>query len=93
MIRPAHRHSVNVVKREFENSFLLLEHNVPRDVIGESLETAEGQKICWPYALNGCVHAQPANLAPEDSTFVPRQDARKTAVCSPQVIQILCRSA
>ena len=34
--------------------------NVPKDLVGKALETADGKRICWPYNLpNGC-HDAPA---------------------------------
>ena len=34
--------------------------NVPRDLVGKSLETADGRRICWPYNLStGCTDATP----------------------------------
>ena len=32
--------------------------NVPKDLVGKSLETADGRRICWPYNLaSGCTDA------------------------------------
>lgn len=34
--------------------------NVPKDLVGKSLETADGRRICWPFNLpSGCTDAAP----------------------------------
>lgn len=34
--------------------------NVPRELVGKALETAEGKRICWPYNMqSGCADAPP----------------------------------
>ena len=34
--------------------------NVPKDLVGKSLETTDGRRICWPYNLaTGCSEAHP----------------------------------
>ena len=34
--------------------------NVPKDLVGKSLETVDGRRICWPYNLSsGCTDATP----------------------------------
>ena len=34
--------------------------NVPKDLVGKALETADGRRICWPYNMaSGCADAPP----------------------------------
>ena len=61
--------------------------NVPKDLVGNALETADGRRICWPYnpttwPLVALMHLQVHN-ANAEHTSVQKLDAASRTVCWP----------
>lgn len=61
--------------------------NVPKALIGKSLQTNEGERICWAFNLEpGCKDARMQSLVKSaivGSIWKPNPDARNPAACRP----------
>lgn len=56
--------------------------NVPKGLIGKSLQTSDGERVCWAFNLEqGCKDAKPGEKCPADCTYAQSRGARSPIAC------------